>query len=153
MLPTRKEPYSLDRDEPPAFWTVGLLARTKATGQQTGGTFVLFDEVCQPGYATFLHVHHLEDESFYVLEGNLVIHCGGIKVKAGPGTFVYGPRDIPHGFEVEGSVPARLLIWSTPSGVENMLSEAGQLPPEADLERHTAIAARYGVELLGPLPE
>lgn len=153
MLPTRKEPYSLDRDEPPPFLTVGLLARAKATGQQTDGAFVLFDEVCQPGYATFLHVHHLEDECFYVLEGNLIIYCGDKKVKAGPGTFVYGPRDIPHGFKVEGSEPARLLIWSTPSGVEHMLSEVGQLPPEEDLERHKAICAKYGKELLGPLPE
>ena len=161
MLPTRKEPYALAKDEGPALWSVGLLVRLKATGEQTGGAFVLTDEVCPPGYATFLHVHHLEDEAFYVLEGNFTIFCGDKRVESGPGTFVYGPRDVPHGFRVEGPDPARLLIWSTPSGVEHALTELGEpvtalnvptvTPSEQEVE--FVFPARYQIEVLGPLPE
>ena len=63
-----------------------------------------------PGFASRYHIHHLEDEAFYVLEGDLAVVCDGRWIKAGPGAYVFGPREIPHGLKVVGSVPVRMLL-------------------------------------------
>lgn len=159
MLSNHK-PYFFDKEEGPAVWAMGFLARLKATGEQTGGAFSLVDELCPPGYATPFHIHHAEDETFYILEGEVTIFCGDQKIKAGPGTYVYGPREIPHGFRIEGTQPGRLLILATPAGFDQFIAEAGEpaqeliLPPAGplDMEKLNAAAAKYQIELLGPLP-
>lgn len=160
MLSNHK-PYVFTQEEGPAIWAMGFLARLKATGAQTGGAFSLVDELCPPGYATPFHIHHAEDEAFYILEGEVTIFCGDQRIKAGPGTYVYGPREIPHGFRIEGTQPGRLLILATPSGFDQFITESGEpapaltLPPAAplDLEKLNAAAAKYQIELLGPLPD
>lgn len=161
MLGIQTQSYALARDEGPAFWTVGVLARIKATGEQTGGAFALVDELCPPGYATPLHIHHAEDEAFYVLEGEVTIFCGDERLKAGAGTYAFGPRNVPHGFRVEGNEPARLLILATPSGFDQFLQDAGDPAaalttppnPSLDLEKVVAVGNKYQIEILGPLPE
>lgn len=160
MLSIQTQPYVLRRDEGPAFLTVGVLARMKVTGAQTGGAFALVDEWCPPGYETPLHVHRYEDETYYVLDGKVTIFCGNSRIQAEPGTCVFGPRDIAHGFRIVGTEPARILIVANPSGFENFLQEMGEpatgntLMPDAppDVERLQAVAAKYGIEVLGPLP-
>jgi quercetin dioxygenase-like cupin family protein len=153
--------YFFDKEGGPAIWTMGFLARLKATGEQTGGAFSLVDELCPPGYATPFHIHHAEDETFYILEGTVTIFCGDQKIKAEPGAYVYAPRDIPHGFRIEGDTPARLLILATPAGFDQFIAESGEparaltLPPAGpvDVAKMNAVAAKYRIELLGPLPE
>jgi hypothetical protein len=81
-------------------------------------------------------------------------------VKAESGAFVYGPREVPHGFEVEGTAPARMLLLNTPAGFERFTVEAGEpakeltIPPTEppDMDKLMAIAAKYDIEILGPLP-
>ncbi len=157
----QNEPYVLAKDEGAAIWFFGSLVLLKATGDQTGGTFGFMEQVCPPGFANPYHVHHAEDEAFYVLEGELTVIVGNEKVTAGPGTYVYGPRDIPHGFRVEGNTPCRLLLLATPSGFEQFVMELGEpakeltFPPAEppDMEKVMALAAKYNIEILGPLPE
>jgi len=82
--------------------------------------------------------------------------CGDQKVQAGPGTFVYGPREIPHGFRVEGTGPARVLLQFTPGGFEHFVAEMSEKTPPTgppDIERLMSVAAKYGNEILGPLPD
>jgi mannose-6-phosphate isomerase-like protein (cupin superfamily) len=139
---------------------LGTLLIVKATGAQTGGAFGLVDNVLPAGFAGPYHVHRNEDESFYVVEGEMTFYVGGERVKAGPGAFVYGPRGVPHGFKVEGTVPARLLLLNTPAGFEGFPVEVGELAKELtlppaeppDMERLMALAAKYDIEILGPLP-
>jgi glyoxylate utilization-related uncharacterized protein len=105
-------------------------------------------------------MHRNEDESFYVLEGEMTFYVGEERVKAEPGAFVYGPRGVPHGFEVNGTEPARILLQNYPAGFEGFPVEVGEpakelaLPPAEppDMERLMAIAAKYDIEILGPLP-
>jgi mannose-6-phosphate isomerase-like protein (cupin superfamily) len=161
MMTSTATSYMLTRDEGPMFWSVGVLARIKATGEQSGGRFALVDEWCPPGYATPLHIHHAEDEAFYVLEGEATVFCADERIRAGAGTYVFAPRHVPHGFRVEGEIPARLLILTAPSGFEQFLMEMGEhistptdvmgTPP--DLERLAQVAGKYKIEVLGPLPE
>lgn len=160
MIETSIQPYVLEPNQGPAFWTVGVLARLLVTGAISGGSFALVEEWCPPGYATPFHVHRREDETFFVLEGEVTVFCGIFRTAAGPGTCVFGPRNVPHGFRVEGEGPARLLIAASPAGFDAFLRELGEAAVEhspmpmtpLDLGRLQRVAAQYGIELLGPLP-
>jgi len=111
-----------------------------------------------------LHVHHAEDEGFWILEGELTFYVEDQTMKARPGSFLFGPKDVPHAFTVD-SGPARLLFVLSPAGFEDLIREMGEpareptIPPqpeeppgEAEMERMAAIAAKYGGEILGPPP-
>jgi len=101
-------------------------------------------------------MHHLDDESFSVLEGKVALVFDGKWLQAGPGAFVYGPRNVAHGFKVIGDRTARMLVCN-PSGFErSILDQAtpiGEPPPQPNKERLMALAQRYGIEIHGPLPE
>jgi len=74
---------------------------------------------------------------------------------------VFGPRDIPHGFRVDGKDPAKLVILATPGGFERFVVEMSEpartaaLPPpsQPDMQKLLNVAAKYKIEILGPLPE
>ena len=105
-----------------------------------------------------LHVHHREDEAFFVLAGRLRFVCGEEAIVAGPGAFVFLPRDVPHTFVVEGEEPAHLLTLVSPGGGEGFFVEAGRppegpgLPPAGppDIATLQRVAPRYGNEIVGP---
>jgi mannose-6-phosphate isomerase-like protein (cupin superfamily) len=151
-----QQPYTLAREEGEKLWFLGAPTRVIATAEQTGGAFGLIEQLIPAGSESPWHVHHAEDESFYVVEGKMIILCGEQKVQAGPGTFVYGPRGIPHGFRVEGDQPARVLLQCTPGGFEHFIMEMSESAPPSgppDMERLMSLAGKYGNEILGPLLE
>ena len=129
---------------------MGTLVSVKATSQQTGGVFNLFDVTCLPGFTTSLHIHYAEDVAVYVLEGALTVFWGGEKKEAVAGSYFFQPRGTPHGFRVEGATPARILYMTFPAGLDRFVIEQDLLAP--NLEPATA-AARYKIEILGLLPE
>ena len=156
--------FAYDTGEGEAWWWFGVLATIKATEEQTGGRNTLVEILAPDGYESVLHVHHHEDEGFYILEGEMTFHAGDQTIKARPGSFLFGPKDVPHAFRVD-SGPAKLLFVFTPAGFEGLIREMGERarsltvlpqpeapPDEAEMERLAAIAARYGAEILGPLP-
>jgi quercetin dioxygenase-like cupin family protein len=150
------QPYALAREEAEALWFMGIPTRVLATAEQTGGAFGLIEHVIPAGDESPWHVHHAEDESFYVVEGHMTFLCGEQRVQAGPGTFVYGPREIPHGFRVEGTEPAMMLLQCTPGGFEHFVIEMSESAPPTgppDMERLMALATKYDIEILGPLPD
>ena len=109
-----------------------------------------------PGFASPWHLHHAEDGAFYLAEGPMTFRCGDRRVKAGPGTWVWGPRGIPRGFRTAGDTPSRSLLLATPAGLEEFVAElSSPLPPSGppDLGAVIAVAGRYGLDILGPLPE
>jgi quercetin dioxygenase-like cupin family protein len=162
-METALRPYAIHREEGERLSFLGALTWIKATGEQTGGAFGLLEQVLPPGRGSPWHLHHNEDESFYVIEGEVLFIIGDEqqRIVAGPGTYVFGPREISHGFRVEGSFPARMLVEATPAGFENFvlaLSEPAPgsgFPPARppDMEKLMAEAARANIEVLGPLPE
>lgn len=143
-------PYMLDNEEGQCIQSLGTLVSIKATSEQTTGTFNLFEASCPPDYTTPLHIHYTEDVAVYVLEGTLTFFCGRKKNEAVAGSFFYQPRGIPHGFRVEGSAPARILYMTFPAGFDRFVLEHEQITPESKPEED---AARYKIEILGPLPE
>jgi len=143
-------PYMLNAEQGQSLQSLGARVSVKATREQTGGVFNLFEVVCSPDYATPLHIHYAEDVAVYVLEGALTFFWGGEKREAVAGSYFFQPRGTPHGFRVEGGSPARILYMTFPAGLDRFVVDQELLLPS--LESGTA-AARYKIEILAPLPE
>jgi mannose-6-phosphate isomerase-like protein (cupin superfamily) len=152
------KPVSVRRDEGEARWWLGGLAVIKATAADTGGKLSIVEVTEAPGSEAPLHVHHNEDEGFWILEGSVTFEVGGESIEAGVGDWVFGPREVPHRFTV-GPDGCRMLFILLPGGFEDMVREMSEpaaeraLPPppeeEPDWERMAAIAAAHGNEILG----
>ena len=149
MRSLQKKSYMLDNEDGQFLQALGAAVSIKATSEQTGEAFNLFDAICPPEYKTPLHIHYIEDVAVYVLEGTLTFFWGGEKKEAPAGSFFYQPRGTPHGFRVEGSAPARILYMTFPAGFDRFVLEQGQTAPRSAPEEN---AARYKIEILGPLP-
>lgn len=142
-----------------AYWFLNALSIVKLSGEQTGGAFSLIEEQLPAGRSSPFHMHHKEEETFYVLEGELTFFSGSEKIQAQPGSTVFLPRKIPHGFRADTA--ARILILTTPAGFEQFVAESGEVatelkipePREPDFARLTQMAAKYEIDILGPLPE
>jgi Cupin domain len=140
------------------LWFLGTLARLKLTGGQTGGRFALWEGVLPRGAAPPLHSHP-QDETFYVLEGEVTAWIvepdlidsdgdppawvGTCAQRGGVGLVSFAPGGTPHTFRVESDI-SRMLFLSTPAGVEDYvraLAEPAQwpwLPPPPDGPRVSA---------------
>ena len=153
--------FGLTASEGDARWWLGSLTIIKATGKETDGRYTLV-EVHEPDEAfSPLHVHHHEDEAFWILEGEFTFEVGEETIKATPGSFIFGPRNVPHRYTVDKG-PARLLYVLSPAGFEEFIhatSEPAQqlsLPPAqsipadpAELEYLQTVARQCGCEILG----
>jgi len=141
------------------LWFDGGLLTFKATGADTAGALLLL-EVLQPeGKTPPLHVHEA-DETFYVLEGELLVHIDGTQHSARNGSVLVVPRGTPHTFVVT-SQTARILLAFTPASAvaedfvrraSEAATDATMTPPPPDPERYQAAAERSGLEVLGPSP-
>jgi quercetin dioxygenase-like cupin family protein len=158
---TNPTPYLLGPEEGEAFWGFGALWTLKASAEQTGNRFSLIEEVAPGGEGTPLHAHPEDDETFYVLEGDLTFYLGDDPpTPASAGSFVHIPGGVVHAFQVD-SETARYLIITTPQHERFYRAAFGDpaqsrtLPPEGppDMERINAAAREYKVEALGPPPE
>jgi glyoxylate utilization-related uncharacterized protein len=119
----------------------------------------VFENLVPQGAGSPMHVHRNEDEWFYITEGELTFWVGGKVIVAGAGSFVYGPRDIPHTFMVT-SPQARFLLVTEPAGFEDFVKAVGTpatsrtLPPAdlapPDMGKIMAEAAKAGMEITGP---
>src|SRR3712207_6358934 len=113
-MDTSPNPYALSSEDGEALWFFGTLTTFKATAEQTGGQFSLSEQVAPRGVATPFHVHPEDDESFYVLEGEMTFYLeNGQPIPAPAGSFVHIPRGAGHAFQVD-SETARFLDLTTP---------------------------------------
>ena len=128
--------YALDPDagERLVFGEITILVR--ASAEDTGGAFSLVEEV-PPLADTTLHVHAKDDELFYVLDGEHVFQVGEEEFRVGPGVVVFAPRSIPHAQRRVVPGEGRLLVLTTPGGLDGFFRElaaahsAGTLGPDA----------------------
>jgi quercetin dioxygenase-like cupin family protein len=147
---------SLDR----SVWYSGSLMTFLATGEETQGQFALIEAVARRGNVPPPHIHHREDEIFYVLEGEIVVSVGDRTIKGTAGTMVFLPRDLPHSFTIE-SEQSRMLILLAPAGLEEWFKEFSvpapamtlpppDEPPYGEVQRMLEAAPRYGIEFVLP---
>ena len=126
----------------------------KATTDDTGGAFSLLEAAEPPGFGPPLHIHTNAAEAFYVLEGLYRIFIEGDAYDCPAGSFIFIPSGRPHGFRV-GDAPSRKLNLYVPAAMTGYFHELSALiavgdpdPTEVD-----TIGRRYGMEVLGPVPE
>jgi mannose-6-phosphate isomerase-like protein (cupin superfamily) len=149
--------YVLGAGEGTDCWFLDTRMTVKAGSAQTGGAFTFLEFSAPVGFGPPRHVHHVEDEGFYVLDGELVVECGDRRWTADPGGFVLLPHGIPHVFVVTRG-PVRALQITSPAGFEDFVAEFGRPPtgpglpePSApDVPRLVEATARYRGEILGP---
>jgi quercetin dioxygenase-like cupin family protein len=130
------------------------------TGEQTGGAFFMAEVSVPPGAGNPPHIHHREEETFYLQQGTLTIQVGGKTLNASPGDVVCLPRGVAHCFQNTGNVDAKFLVVATPAGLEKFFEEAfyragdrsAALPPmtEGFLPRLLAAASKCGLEFVPP---
>jgi len=148
----RRGRLSLDH----SVWYNGWLMTFLATGEDTRGQFALIEAVARRGNVPPPHIHHREDEIFYVLDGEIVVSVGDRTIKGTPGTMVFLPREVRHSFTIE-SDQIRMLILVTPAGLEGWFKQfsvpapAMTLPPAdepgyPEVQRMLEAAPRYGLE-------
>jgi mannose-6-phosphate isomerase-like protein (cupin superfamily) len=146
-----------------AFWVMTSLVTCKVGSQDTQGRYSLFESLDQPNSGPPMHVHHREDESYYILEGDYEIHREGeAPLRATAGAFVHVPRGTIHTYKNVAATPGRMVVMTTPAGLEGFFAEVGQpatdrsSPPvlvgPPDLGKMAAIARKYELEITGPPP-
>lgn len=155
------QPYMLKHNEGKAVWFLNTLVTYKATKETTSGQFGLIEQVLPPNFEPPLHIHHREDEAFYVLEGHITFYCNDNTFEAEAGAFIFFPRDLPHRFKVSDSKPSRMLQFNAPGGFEQFHADMGETaqtrslpePSAPDIEKLMQLADQYGFELILKIPE
>ncbi len=118
--------------------------------KQTKGAFSVLTMSTPPGEGTPLHTHHREDEAMYVLEGEYEIQYGDKTVRAGAGSFVFAPREIPHKLTNVSTGQSRILVFVSPAGFEQFFEEINELAQPPDMENILALAKKYELEIHVP---
>ena len=121
----------------------------KISSEMTNGAYSVSEDVTPPGQGAPPHVHHREQETFVVLEGEYEFQCGDRKFKGSKGSMVVLPKDVPHAFRNAGNTAARSLVVLVPGGMEKVFEDLSAMPPgPPDLGKINAITMKYGVEFL-----
>ena len=143
------------------YWYLNQTLNIKSTGKETGGTatWILVETSAREGVPFHKHLH--EDESFYVIDGLFEITTGDATIHGGPGTFTFGPRNLPHRWTNVGDGRGRLLSVFNPSGIEGYFLAAG-IPVKSSTDkplvdivefqsRTAPLRVKFGIIRTGPL--
>jgi quercetin dioxygenase-like cupin family protein len=131
---------------------LGIPMLIRVTGRDTNGIVAVVESHDVPGGGPPPHIHHREDETFQILEGEYEFMIGGQTIHATPGTTLFAPRGVPHTYRYAGKNPGKLMCTITPSGFEGFFEEIGALSPQQqqDIPRVMTIAKKFGLEILPP---
>ena len=154
------KPVVVRSDEGDAYWWFGNLAVIKTTAHDSAGQLTIVEITAPPGLEVPLHVHHRDDEGFWILEGDVTFDVGDVTIEAHAGDYLFGPRNIPHRYTV-GNDGCRMLFIMVPGGLEDLIRDTSDpapsrtVPPPpdgrpdpAEIERVKAVVAEHGYELL-----
>lgn len=143
---SEKQPVSQLYLLQPGEGVAGHDSSVKASVSSTAGAFT-FIESHTAGGAPW-HVHTREDEYFYVVEGEITVWCGDQIFNAGPRSFVFLPRGVPHAWDVKSPGKATVLMMTVPGMLEEFLREFHAAPPD----QKTAVAEQYGLAFFSGKP-
>jgi quercetin dioxygenase-like cupin family protein len=139
---------------------LGEIMNFKITGEETGGSLCVVELTSFPHNGPPPHIHHREDESFYVLDGAFSFLLGDSTTKASPGFFCTVLKGTVHTYQNIGTQPGRALIILTPAGFEKFFMEMGKPaasltaptgPPSPEsIARLMSLAPAYGLEVKAP---
>eukprot|EP00246_Nothoceros_aenigmaticus_P006358 TRINITY_DN19195_c0_g1_i1.p1 TRINITY_DN19195_c0_g1~~TRINITY_DN19195_c0_g1_i1.p1 ORF type:complete len:184 (-),score=27.85 TRINITY_DN19195_c0_g1_i1:466-1017(-) len=142
-----------------ALWVLGVLVVFKALGNETGGSYSLFEDFVPDGAGPPAHIHTKEDETWYLLDGELYWYVGGKEFHATKGSFIHLPKFVPHTFANKSGKVAHMVLTYAPAGLENWFINNGKAaedindfrPPKltkADVDRAISSGKEYGLIVL-----
>jgi mannose-6-phosphate isomerase-like protein (cupin superfamily) len=131
---------------------LGIPLTIRIHGHDTGGVLSVIESHDVTGGGPPPHIHHREDETFQILEGEYEWMVGDQKFVAQKGATIFAPRGVPHTYRYLGQTPGRLMCVITPSGFEGFFEEIGALSPQQqqEISRVMQIATKFGLEILPP---
>jgi mannose-6-phosphate isomerase-like protein (cupin superfamily) len=141
-----------------SVWSLGGRFTVKLPGDQCDQRFSVTESVAFQTTEPPMHVHQREDEAWFVLEGHLTFCVGEQVLEAGPGSFAYAPKGLPHTFTVDIE-PSRVLVFASPAGFEQFALDLGHPATGDDPPPGMAmpgpdvlgpVAERYGIDVVGP---
>ncbi|MFN8631647.1 MAG: quercetin 2,3-dioxygenase [Chloroflexota bacterium] len=153
-----RAPILLRAGDGQSVWSLGGRFTVKLDSAEVGGRFSIVEALASRAAEPPLHVHHHEDEAWYVLDGHMTFFVGGQAYAADTGTFVLAPQGLPHTFTVDVE-PTRVLVIASPGGFEHFALELGSpattdtMPEDLAMpspETLEPVARRYGIEVVGP---
>ena len=139
---------TLNRDD--GEWlqvTPGERFRIRVASSQTMGAYSVIEVVADPHNGVPLHIHSKEEEHFIVLEGTLDIAFGDRRWNAPAGSNVTVKKGVPHAWCNPTDTSLRIVVVFSPGQIDGLFKEAAGV---SDVDRITAIASRYGTQLIGP---
>jgi len=132
-----------------AEWKKG--AACKVTKEDSAGTCSIFELITPPKGGPPRHIHHREDEWYYVVSGEYLFEVGGTKYTLPAGASIWAPRDIAHVWANVATSDGRIILMCQPGGFENFFDESAKgMMDKMSATQMEAIMAKYGMETLGP---
>jgi quercetin dioxygenase-like cupin family protein len=141
-----------------SYWYIGHLMSILISSKDTNGTFSLIHGYEIKGLEPPPHVHTKEDESFYILDGEINYTVDKEVFNARRGDWIFLPRNVQHSFQVQ-SDQAEVIIHLSPGGFEEYFKEMSEpakaliIPPRPqgppDVKRIIETASKYGVKFPG----
>jgi mannose-6-phosphate isomerase-like protein (cupin superfamily) len=123
----------------------------KAHTRNTNGSLTVLEFVNEPQDGPALHTHLREDELWWVLAGEYRFKAGDAIFGVSQGGMAFGPRGTPHCFQNVGDAPGRLLVITTPSGLERFFEQFAELlPGPVDRDRLAEVGYTNWIEFVGP---
>ena len=126
----------------------------KVSARDTGGGFCLYDTTRQSKGGPALHLHHSQDEWFYVIRGEFIAQVGDDTLHLHPGDSAFAPRKVPHAFAKVSEDEGQMLVMFQPAGsMEDFFHQMARLGPGIPRNQEVALKElweRYGMEIVGP---
>lgn len=143
------------------FVLAGVVMKRLLSGEQTAGQFCLFENRSDGNTRTPIHVHAKDDETVYVIEGELTALINGQPRCLTAGRCIFLPRGVPHQLMNTNGNPCRYILVGTPALFERFIEEAAHElqpdevigpPTQDDIERLREASPRFGITLLSDWP-
>lgn len=152
--------YTRTVQDSPTVSVVGDVYAMLARAEDTGDAQTVLHALVPPGGGPPPHVHLRDDESFFVIEGEIDLTLGHETTRVGPGTFAFVLRGQRHAFKNNSGAPVRMLIWTAPGGLDRLFTEVGQALPRGSttpapvtdeaIERLVRACPKHGIEVEAP---
>ncbi len=144
-------PFAIGSDERPRLVAPAGEISVLAGSTESGGAMNVFEFWCPAGVGPALHAHTREDELWYVLEGEFRFKAGDTMLSADTGGLAFGPRGVPHAFQNVGGSTGRLLIVTTPGGIQLFFEKlAERLGEETGPDVLAEVGGEVGLQFIGP---
>lgn len=126
----------------------------KVSSRDTGGDLCIYDTFRESKGGPALHRHHFQDEWFYVISGEFLVHVGDDTLNLRPGDSAFAPRKIPHAFAMVSEGKGQMLVLFQPAGsMEDFFAQMARMGKEVPSNYDSVLKqlwATHGMEIVGP---